>query len=136
MIRVLVIDESATMRSLISASLRWDRGLVVVGEAADPAEARKAIRALEPDVVTLDPEMPDTHGPDLLEGLMRARTMPVVVVSEPTAAGAKAARRALELGAADSVAKPAPEDPHSLNHLPEKVRAAAQARRVRGPRKP
>lgn len=128
MIRVLVVDESATMRSLISASLRWDRGLQVVGEASGLAEACDAVWKLEPDVVTLDPELPDTEGLDFLGGLMRARATPVVLVSKPTASGAEAARRALQRGAVDCLPKPAPEAPHTLNDLPEKVRAAASSR--------
>lgn len=128
MIRVLVVDDSATMRSLISASLRWDRGLEVVGEAADPLEAREAIKALNPDVVTLDVEMPNMNGLDFLERLMRLRPTPVVMVSTLTSRGAEITLQALELGAVDCLAKPTADDPHTLNELPEKVRAAAGAR--------
>ncbi len=128
MIRVLVVDDSATMRSLISASLRWDRGLEVVGEAADPLEAREAIKALNPDVVTLDVEMPNMNGLDFLERLMRLRPTPVVMVSTLTTRGAEITLQALELGAVDCLAKPTADEPHTLNDLPEKVRAAASAR--------
>ncbi len=128
MIRVLVVDDSATMRSLITAALRWDRGIEVVGEAADPLEARQAIKLLNPDVITLDVEMPNMNGIDFLERLMRLRPMPVLMVSTLTTRGAEITLEALELGAVDCIAKPSVEDPHAFHDLPEKVRAAAGAR--------
>jgi two-component system chemotaxis response regulator CheB len=133
MIRVLIVDDSSTMRKLIAAALSDDVEFQVVGEAADPLEAREAIKMLNPDVITLDVEMPNMNGLDFLERLMRLRPMPVVMVSTLTSRGAEATLHALELGAVDCVCKPTAENPRSFNTLPEKVRAAAQARvRSRG----
>jgi two-component system chemotaxis response regulator CheB len=129
-IRVIVVDDSATMRSLISASLRQDPQIEVVGMAGDPLEAREAIKALNPDVITLDIEMPNMNGLDFLEKIMRLRPMPVVMVSTLTQAGAEATLRALELGAVDCVAKPTSlvGAAQGLSDLPVRVRAAAAAR--------
>ena len=128
MIRVLIVDDSATMRALIRAALSADPEFNVVGEAGDPLEAREAIKALNPDVITLDVEMPNMNGLDFLERLMRLRPMPVVMVSTLTTRGAEATLNALELGAVDCVAKPAAGTPHAFDALADKVRAAAQAR--------
>ncbi|OZA77879.1 MAG: hypothetical protein B7X77_04135 [Caulobacter sp. 39-67-4] len=106
-IRVLVVDDSATMRSLITAALNRDPDIEVCGAAGDPFEARGMIKALNPDVVTLDIEMPNMNGIEFLEKIMRLRPMPVVMVSTLTQAGAEMTLRALELGAIDCVAKPA-----------------------------
>ncbi|MGZ6014882.1 MAG: protein-glutamate methylesterase/protein-glutamine glutaminase [Phenylobacterium sp.] len=133
MIRTLIVDDSATMRKLIAAALSVDPEIQVVGEAADPLQAREAIKALNPDVITLDVEMPNMNGIDFLERLMRLRPMPVVMVSTLTTRGAEATLAALELGAVDCVAKPAATTPHAFDVLVEKVRAAAHARvRPRG----
>ncbi|MGZ6017805.1 MAG: protein-glutamate methylesterase/protein-glutamine glutaminase [Phenylobacterium sp.] len=133
MIRTLIVDDSATMRKLIAAALSADPEIQVVGEAADPLQAREAIKALNPDVITLDVEMPNMNGIDFLERLMRLRPMPVVMVSTLTTRGAEATLAALELGAVDCVAKPAATTPHAFDVLVEKVRAAAHARvRPRG----
>jgi two-component system chemotaxis response regulator CheB len=128
MIRVLVVDDSATMRGLIRTALGWDRDIEVVGEAADPYEARQAIKDLNPDVVTLDVEMPNMNGIDFLERLMRLRPTPVLMVSTLTTRGAETTLRALELGAVDCVAKPSPQDPRTFETLAERVRAVAGAR--------
>ena len=128
MIRVLVVDDSATMRGLIRTALRWDRGIDVVGEAADPIEARQAIKDLNPDVVTLDVEMPNMNGLDFLERLMRLRPTPVLMVSTLTTRGADATLQALELGAVDCVAKPSAEEPRTFETLAERVRAVAGAK--------
>jgi two-component system chemotaxis response regulator CheB len=128
MIRVLVVDDSSTMRRLISASLSADPELEVVGEAGDPLEAREAIKALNPDVITLDVEMPNMNGLDFLERLMRLRPMPVVMVSTLTARGTEATLHALELGAIDCVEKPGGADPIGFGRLAEKVKIAARAR--------
>ncbi len=128
MIRVLVVDDSATMRGLIKATLERDPEITVVGEAADPLEARQAIKVLNPDVLTLDVEMPNMTGLDFLDRIMRLRPMPVVMISTLTARGAEATLEALELGAVDCVAKPATAGPHAFDELVEKVRAAAGAR--------
>jgi len=136
MTRVLVVDDSSTMRKLISSALSSDPELEVVGEAGDPLEAREAIKALNPDVITLDVEMPNMNGLDFLERIMRLRPMPVVMVSTLTSRGAEATLEALELGAVDCVEKPGGADPASFSRLAEKVKVAARARvRHRGLRK-
>jgi len=132
-IKVLVIDDSATMRALIRATLERSNKITVVGEAGDPLEARAAIKALNPDVVTLDVEMPNMNGLDFLERLMRLRPMPVIMVSTLTSRGADATLLALELGAFDCVAKPSTAGAAAFDGLADKVIAAAGARvRARG----
>ncbi|WP_296599511.1 chemotaxis response regulator protein-glutamate methylesterase [Phenylobacterium sp.] len=128
MTRVLVVDDSSTMRRLISASLSADPELEVVGEAGDPLQAREAIKALNPDVITLDVEMPNMNGLDFLERIMRLRPMPVVMVSTLTSRGAEATLAALELGAVECVEKPGGADPIGFSRLAEKVKIAARAR--------
>lgn len=128
MIRVLIVDDSSTMRALVAAALASDPELVVVGEAADPLEAREAIKQLNPDVITLDVEMPNMNGLDFLERVMRLRPMPVVMVSTLTTRGAEITLAALELGAIDCVAKPGPEDRDTFQTLAEKVKTAARAK--------
>lgn len=128
MIRVLVVDDSATMRSLISAVLSRDPEIEVVGQAGDPYEAREAIKALNPDVLTLDVEMPNMNGIEFLEKIMRLRPMPVVMVSTLTTRGAEITLEALELGAVDCVAKPSSGGLEGFRELPDKVKAAASAR--------
>lgn len=130
--RVLVVDDSPTMRRLVSAVLRASPDLDVVGEACDAIEARAAIKALDPDVVTLDVEMPGMDGLDFLERLMTLRPMPVVMVSSLTERCGEIATRALAIGAVDCVAKPVPGDGEPFADLARKVRAAA-AVRVRRP---
>lgn len=128
MIRVLVVDDSATMRSLISAVLSRDPEIEVVGQAGDPYEARQAIKALNPDVMTLDVEMPNMNGIEFLEKVMRLRPMPVVMVSTLTTRGAEVTLAALEIGAVDCVAKPSTGGLEGFRELPEKVKIAARAR--------
>jgi two-component system chemotaxis response regulator CheB len=105
-IKVLVVDDSALMRQLLSELLDSDPRIEVVGVASDPYVAREQIKALNPDVITLDIEMPRMDGLSFLEKLMALRPTPVVVVSTLAQKGADAALRALELGAVDYVAKP------------------------------
>ncbi len=105
-IKVLVVDDSALIRQLLTELLQADPAIEVVGTAADPLIAREKIKALSPDVITLDIEMPRMDGLAFLERLMALRPMPVVVVSTLTQKGAEAALRALELGAVDYVGKP------------------------------
>jgi len=105
-VRVLIVDDSPTMRAVIEAALKRDPDIEVVGSAGDPLEAREAIKALNPDVLTLDIEMPNMDGLAFLEKIMRLRPMPVVMVSTLTQRGADATLRALEIGAVDCVAKP------------------------------
>lgn len=129
-VRVVVVDDSPTMRGLIGALLRRDPEIEVVGFAGDPHEARQAIKDLNPDVITLDIEMPNMNGLDFLERIMRLRPMPVVMVSTLTQAGADATLRALELGAVDCIGKPSNTiDARSgLGELADKVKSASRAR--------
>jgi two-component system chemotaxis response regulator CheB len=127
-IRVLIVDDSASMRALIRATLTADRAISVVGEAADPLEAREAIKALNPDVMTLDVEMPRMNGIEFLEKVMRLRPLPVIMVSSLTERGAMITIQAMEFGAVDCVAKPSPQQPNAFASLAEKVKAAAGAR--------
>ncbi|RYY05414.1 MAG: response regulator, partial [Alphaproteobacteria bacterium] len=85
-VRVLIVDDSATIRRLIKATLNRDPEIELVGEAANPDEARAAIKQFNPDVITLDVEMPGMNGLDFLERLMRLRPTPVVMVSTLTQA--------------------------------------------------
>lgn len=127
--RVLVVDDSATMRGLITAVLNSDPGVTVVGQAADAMEARQAIKQLDPDVVTLDIEMPNMNGLEFLDKIMRLRPMPVIMVSTLTHKGAEATIAALEIGAFDCVGKPLPGDPNPFAGLVDKVKAAARSQR-------
>jgi len=104
--RVLVVDDSALVRKLLSEIINAQRDMEAVGAAPDPLMARDMIRALDPDVLTLDVEMPHMDGIDFLERLMRLHPMPVVMVSTLTARGSEVTLRALELGAVDYVSKP------------------------------
>jgi two-component system, chemotaxis family, protein-glutamate methylesterase/glutaminase len=110
-IRVLVVDDSSTMRGLIST-----------------LQARQAIKALNPDVVTLDVEMPNMNGLEFLEKIMRLRPMPVIMVSTLTGRGADETIQALEIGAIDCIEKPRPGNEHNFEELPFKVKIAASAR--------
>lgn len=126
-VRVLVVDDSATMRFLIAAVLSSDPMIEVVGQVTDPLEARDAIKALNPDVMTLDVEMPKMDGLAFLEKVMRLRPFPVVMISGQTGRGAAAAISALELGAVSCVGKPTLEQPDTFDDLPAIVKAAASA---------
>jgi two-component system chemotaxis response regulator CheB len=105
-VKVLVVDDSALMRQLLSELLSSDPRIQVVGVASDPYVAREQIKLLNPDVISLDIEMPRMDGLTFLEKLMALRPTPVVVVSTLTQKGADAVIRAMELGAVDCVAKP------------------------------
>jgi two-component system, chemotaxis family, protein-glutamate methylesterase/glutaminase len=105
-IRVLVVDDSALVRSLLTGIINRESDMECVGAANDPLVAREMIRELNPDVITLDIEMPKMDGIDFLGRLMRLRPMPVVMISTLTERGAEVTMRALELGAVDFVAKP------------------------------
>jgi len=129
--RVLVVDDSALVRSLLSEIINQQPDMECVGAASDPLVAREMIRNLNPDVITLDVEMPRMDGLDFLSRLMRLRPMPVVMVSTLTERGAEVTLRALELGAIDFVAKPKIGVANGLRQLADditdKVRTAAQA---------
>ncbi len=128
-IKVLVVDDSALIREVLSRTLGRDGDITVVGAAEDPIEARAKIKALDPDVVTLDIEMPNMNGLAFLDKLMRLHPLPVVMVSTLTTKGASETLLALELGAVDFVAKPSTDLAGGLEafgaSLREKVRAAA-----------
>ena len=125
--RVLVVDDSPPMRGLISGVLNSDPEVRVIGQAGDAMEARAAIKQLNPDVVTLDIEMPNMNGLEFLEKIMRLRPMPVIMVSTMTHHGANASLAALEIGAFDCVGKPGPGEPRPFGDLAEKVKAAARS---------
>jgi len=130
-IKVLVVDDSALIREVLTRMLTRDGDINVVGTATDPIDAREKIKALNPDVVTLDIEMPNMNGLQFLEKLMRLRPTPVVMVSTLTKKGASETLLALELGAVDFVAKPSAEFEGGLDafgaNLRDKIRAAAKS---------
>ena len=132
MTRVLIVDDSATIRGLLTAILSHDPEIEVVGAAPDAATARQAIKELNPDVVTLDVEMPNMNGLEFLEKIMRLRPMPVVMVSTLTQRGAEVTLAALEIGAVDCFAKPTDNVAVNLEEcsqeLCEKVKTASRAR--------
>lgn len=134
-IRVLNVDDSALMRQVLAQLLSKDPGIEVIGSAPDPYVAREKIKALNPDVITLDVEMPKMDGLTFLEKLMRGRPMPVVMVSSLTEAGCQTTLRALELGAVDYITKPKLDLQEGMeviaDDLIEKVKAAAVAK-IRG----
>ncbi|HUG24542.1 protein-glutamate methylesterase/protein-glutamine glutaminase [Piscinibacter sp.] len=129
--RVVVVDDSALVRSLLTEIINRQPDMECVGAASDPYAAREMIRSLNPDVITLDIEMPRMDGIDFLSKLMRLRPMPVVMVSTLTERGAEVTLRALELGAVDFVAKPKIGVADGLRLLAQditdKVRIAAKA---------
>ena len=130
-IRVIVVDDSALVRSLLSEIISRQPDMECVGAANDPLVAREMIRELNPDVVTLDIEMPKMDGIEFLARLMRLRPMPVVMISTLTERGAEITMRALELGAVDFVAKPRIGLADGIKELStqivEKIRIAASA---------
>ena len=130
-IKVLVVDDSALIREVLSRTLGRDGDIVVVGTAEDPIEARSKVKDLNPDVVTLDIEMPNMNGLQFLDKLMRLHPLPVVMVSTLTTKGASETLLALELGAVDFVAKPNATLAGGLDafgeNLRHKVRAAANS---------
>jgi len=131
-VRVLVVDDSAVMRQLLSTLLSADPEIEVVGTASDPFIARERIKALNPDVITLDVEMPGMDGVTFLRKIMTLRPMPVVMVSTLTQAGTEVTLEALEVGAVDFVAKPTSDVAVAMAGLAEdlqaKVKAAARTR--------
>jgi two-component system chemotaxis response regulator CheB len=145
-VRTIIVDDSATMRGIIAGILSQDDEIEIVGTAADAAEARVLIRERDPDVVTLDVEMPKMDGIDFLEKIMRLRPTPVVMVSTRTEKGAETTLRALSLGAVDCYAKPQGRISDILTsdggRLAQMVKAAAsckyklQGRTLAAPRGP
>lgn len=128
---VLVIDDSALIRSLLTEIINQQADMEVVGSAPNPIVAREMIKQLNPDVLTLDVEMPKMDGLDFLEKLMRLRPMPVVMVSTLTERGSEITMRALELGATDFVTKPKSGITDGMREysdlIAEKIRVAAKA---------
>lgn len=130
--RVLIVDDSAVIRQLLTAVLSEDPEIEVVGTAADPFIARERIKELDPDVVTLDVEMPNMDGLTFLRKIMTLRPTPVIMISTLTKAGADITLEALEIGAVDFFPKPTTNVASGLeeiaSELHAKVKAAAQAR--------
>jgi two-component system chemotaxis response regulator CheB len=133
--KVLIVDDSSLMRQLLTEILSSDPELEVIGTAGDPFIAREKIKALSPDVLTLDIEMPRMDGLTFLEKLMRGHPMPVVMISSLTERGAETTLRALSLGAVDYVSKPkldvANGTIEQTSEIIAKVKAAARVK-VRG----
>jgi len=131
-VRVLIVDDSALIRELLTSMLSRNPDIEVVGVAQDPHVARQKIKKLHPDVLTLDVQMPRMDGLTFLEKLMRLHPMPVVMVSALTDQGADLTLRAMELGAVDFVAKPKLDLAHTFEayaeDIAERVKAAARAR--------
>jgi two-component system, chemotaxis family, protein-glutamate methylesterase/glutaminase len=126
-VRVLVIDDSALMRQLLTALLSEDPEIEVVDSAPDALVARDMIKALNPDVVTLDVEMPRMDGLTFLRKIMTLRPMPVVMISSLTQAGTEVTLEALEAGAVDFVAKPTNAVGPAMAALAEELRAKVKA---------
>ncbi|MGZ3159464.1 MAG: protein-glutamate methylesterase/protein-glutamine glutaminase [Burkholderiaceae bacterium] len=131
-IKVLIVDDSALIRSVMSEIISSQPDMEVVGVAPDPLVARELIKQTNPDVLTLDVEMPKMDGLDFLEKLMRLRPMPVVMVSSLTERGSEITLRALELGAVDFVTKPKMSIQSGMLEYAElitdKIRTASKAR--------
>ncbi len=130
--KVLIVDDSALIRSVLREIVTDQPDMEVVGVAPDPLVAREMIRQTNPDVLTLDVEMPKMDGLDFLERLMRLRPMPVVMVSSLTERGSETTLRALELGAVDFVAKPKISIQSGMRDyadlIADKIRTASRAR--------
>jgi two-component system chemotaxis response regulator CheB len=130
-IRVLVIDDSALIRSVLKEIVNREDDMECVGAAPDPLAARELIKILNPDVLTLDVEMPKMDGLDFLQRLMRLRPMPVLMISTLTERGSNITFRALELGAVDFVVKPKLDIARGMEEyaieITDKIRAVAQA---------
>lgn len=131
-IKLLIVDDSALIRQMLTQIFKETDDIEVVGTAGDPLIARDKIKALNPDVLTLDVEMPRMDGLTFLRNLMRLRPMPVVMISTLTAKGAEVTLEALALGAVDFVAKPKADVPKALQEyageIINKVRMAAKAK--------
>lgn len=130
-IRVLIVDDSALIRNLLSQIINSSEFLEVIGTSEDPYDAREKIKKLQPDVITLDVEMPRMDGITFLKNLMRLRPMPVLMISTLTERGSDITLKALELGAVDYIAKPRVSVAEKLTTLADdivtKIRIAAKA---------
>lgn len=130
--KVLIVDDSAVVRQLLTEILSADPGIEVIGSAADPLLAREKIKRLNPDVITLDVEMPRMDGLAFLENLMRLHPLPVVMISSLTERGADTTLQALSLGAVDFISKPKLDVANGLqsyaDEIVSKVKAAARAK--------
>lgn len=130
-IKVVVVDDSALIRSVLKEIINQQKDMEVVGAAPDPLVAREMIRNLNPDVITLDVEMPKMDGLDFLERLMRLRPMPVLMISTLTDKGSEITLRALELGAVDFISKPKISIQEGMKEYSDeitgKIRMAAKA---------
>jgi len=131
-IKVLIVDDSAVVRQVLTSILESAKNIEVVGAARDPIDAREKIKQLNPDVLTLDVEMPKMDGVTFLKNLMRLRPMPVVMISTLTEAGADITLEALEVGAVDFISKPKMGVQEALEEysaeIIEKVSIAAKAK--------
>ncbi len=131
-IRVVIVDDSLLIRRILREILSTDPEIDVVGDAGDPYEAREKIKELNPDVITLDIEMPKMNGIEFLERLMKLRPMPVVMISTLTQRGADISVRALEIGAVDTVPKPMANQAAEMDKMADmiisKVKAAARSK--------
>jgi two-component system chemotaxis response regulator CheB len=129
-IKVLIVDDSAIVRKILSRQLSQRRGIEVIGTAPDPYIARDKIVTLEPDVLTLDVEMPRMDGITFLRKLMKYHPMPVIILSSLTPKGGKTAMEALSAGAVEVMSKPGPAYTvgDACNALVEKIKAASRAR--------
>jgi two-component system chemotaxis response regulator CheB len=138
-IKVLIVDDSALMRALLTEIINGAPDLEVVGAAPDPIAAREMIKALNPDVLTLDVEMPKMDGIEFLGRLMRLRPMPVVMISSLTERGSEVTLQALETGAVDFVTKPRADNVSLMQAYAEEIRdkirtaRGAQLRQARRP---
>jgi two-component system chemotaxis response regulator CheB len=120
-IRVLIIDDSPLIRDVLTEILNSSPDIDVVGTAEDPLIAREMIKQLNPDVLTLDIEMPRMDGITFLRNLMRLRPMPVVMISALTESNAEVTLTALELGAVDFIAKPVGDTENTMNDYAEEI---------------
>ena len=129
-VKVLIVDDSAIVRKILSSHLGQQRGIEVVGTAPDPFIARDKIIALDPDVLTLDIEMPRMDGITFLRKLMQYHPMPVIILSSLTPKGSKMALEAMEAGAIDVISKPGPAYSvgDACNELVEKIKIASRAK--------
>jgi two-component system, chemotaxis family, protein-glutamate methylesterase/glutaminase len=133
-IKVLIVDDSSTMRLILKEQLSGEPDIEVVGTAVDALDAREKVKALSPDVLTLDVEMPGMRGTEFLARLMRLRPMPVIMVSTLTEQGSIEAIKALELGAFECLVKPSTQNPTSFGELASKIRLAFEASsKISGP---